>query len=133
MKEHEWNNAIHPQNPETHKASFYHTWFTSNFLSLLIPSTIATIVHIKHEISQLKMMHLSQFIQVRNPMRNMKMCLNLTKTLENSNYKIYIFYFSICKNRKNSKTTKQNKYSKIENRKYQQNRISIQKQKTDKI
>jgi len=63
----------------------------------------------------------------------MKMCLNLTKTLENSNYKIYIFYFSICKNRKNSKTTKQNKYSKIENRKYQQNRISIQKQKTDKI
>ena len=60
------------------------------------------------------MIHLSQFIQVRNPMKNMKNCLNSTKTLENNNCKIFIFLFLVCKN---SKTTKQKKYSKTENKK----------------
>ena len=42
----------------------------------------------------------------------------LTKTLENSNCKICIFfYFFVCKNKKNSKTTKQDKYSKTKNQK----------------
>ena len=66
------------------------------------------------------------FIQVRNPM---KKCLNSTKTLEKNNCKIYIFLFFVCKN---SKATKQNKYSKMENRKQQQNRNNIQIQKTDR-
>ena len=52
------------------------------FPSLLITSTIATMVHIKHETFQLKMVHLAQFIQLRNPMRNMKKCLNSSKTSE---------------------------------------------------
>ena len=72
-------------------------------------------VHIKHETSQLKMIHLSQIIQVRNPMKNMRKCLNSTKTLENNNYKICTI-FSVYKNNKNSKTTKQKteKNNKIE-------------------
>ena len=76
------------------------------------------------------MIHLSQFIQVRNPMKNMKNCLNSTKTLENNNCKIFIFLFPVCKN---SKTTKQKNIArqKTENREQQQkqNNIQIQLQK----
>ena len=49
------------------------------FRSLLTTSTITTMVHIKHEkhekvpkFNMLEMIHLSQYIKGRNPMKNMK-------------------------------------------------------------
>jgi len=49
-------------------------------------------------------------------MKNMKKCLNSTKTLENNNCKI-IFLFPVCKN---SKTTKQTQIQQDKKQKMQQ-------------
>ena len=64
------------------------------------------------------MVHLSQFIQARNPMKNIKKCLNST---------IFLIFLYV-------KTVKQqNKYNKIENRQQQKNRQkNTQIQKIDR-
>ena len=71
--------------------------------------------HFKHETSLLRMIHLSQILQVRNPMKNMRKCLNSTKkTLDNSSCKILLFYYFLyiktiktIKQQNKTNTTKQ--------------------------
>ena len=82
MKEHEWNSAIHSHRPQNSQGIIlsHLIYLKFYFPSLLIPTTIATMVQIKHETFQLKMIHLSQFIQVRYPMKNLKKMSKFNKT-----------------------------------------------------
>ena len=106
----EWNSAIHPQKSKNSQgiilSHMIHLKFY--FPSLLITSTIATMVHIKHETSQLKMVHLSQFIQVRNPKKNMKKFLNSIKNIRKQQPQFFFnfLYIKIVKCQNKTKNRK---------------------------
>ena len=59
-----------------------------------------------HEISQLKMVHLAHFIQIRNPMKNMKKMYKFNKNIKKQQLQKSLLFFSISKNSKTKKYTK---------------------------
>ena len=64
-------------------------------------------------------------------MKNMKKCLNSTKTLENNNYKIYIFYFLYVKAVKQQNKTNTANH-KIENNRKNRTTYNYRYRKTNR-